>query len=276
MQIKTLIVGIVISVFLASHALGQEEELKAVHTIPLDSGAIWAVDLSQQVYIYQRQNISRWTPQGKLGLEQSIKQIGEIRSIDATNQLKIAVFSEQQQQVCFLDNGLALANDCISLNDLEVEWATLFCTSNQTDRFWIYDQINNELKLLSTSVQQQQQIQNLKQIVDIGVLDLMVEKENNLYIIDEKNVLVHFDIYGTLVNSFELGDFDHIFFTDNAIFGMKDKQLTQLFTFSNNIFNPIPAMMVPEEITEKIVSIRASSDHLYFATQNNLFVYRIK
>lgn len=274
MQIKSFIIGL--TLFLSLQLLGQEEKLDSVYTIPLDSGAVWAVDLSQQVYLYQQQNISRWTPQGKLSLEQSIKQIGEISSIDATNQLKIAVFSEQQQQVCFLDNGLALANDCISLSDFEIEWANLFCTSNQTDRFWIYDQINNELTLLSTSVQQQQQIQNLKQIVDIGALELMVEKENNLYIIDEHNVLVHFDIYGTLINSFELGDFDHIFFTDNAIFGMKNKQLTQLFTFSNNIFNPVPAMMVPEEIPEKIVAVRASSDHLYFATYNKLYVYKIK
>lgn len=276
MQIKSFIIGIVFPVFLSFQLVAQEEKLDSIYTIPLDSGAIWAVDLSQQVYIYQRQNISRYTSSGKLSLEQSIKQIGEISSIDATNQLKIAIFSEQQQQVCFLDNGLALANDCISLNDFEVEWANLFCTSNQTDRFWIYDQINNELTLLSTSVQQQQQIQNLKQIVDIGALELMFEKENNLYIIDEHNILVHFDIYGTLINSFELGDFDHIFYTDNAIFGMKNDRLTQLFTFSNNIFNPVPAMLIPKEITEKIVGIRASSDRLYFSTYTNLYVYRIK
>lgn len=252
-----------------------EETWKKVYSIPIDSGAVWSVDLSQQLYLYQKQNISRWTAQGKKSLEQSIKQMGELSTIDANNQLKIAIFSEQQQQICFLDNGLARTNDFIDLEQFGIEWANLFCTSNQTDRFWIYDQINNELSLLSTAEEQQQKIQNLRQIADLGILELMTEKNNNLYIIDEKNVLAHFDIFGTLVNSFELGDYQLIFFTDTGIFGVKDKKLFQLFTFEHNVFDPVPSLEIPAEITDEIVQIKSSGDKVFFATNKELFVYQI-
>lgn len=275
MLIRKPFLFLLASILVVFGSWSQTETWKKVYSIPIDSGAVWSVDLSQQLYLYQKQNISRWTAQGKKSLEQSIKQMGELSTIDANNQLKIAIFSEQQQQICFLDNGLARTKDFIDLEEFGIEWANLFCTSNQTDRFWIYDQINNELSLLSTAEEQQQKIQNLRQIADLGILTMMTEKNNNLYIIDENNTLAHFDIFGTLVNSFELGDYRLIFFTDTGIFGVKDKQLFQLFTFEHNILDAVPSLAIPAEITDEVVQIRASTDKVFFATNKELFVYQI-
>jgi len=275
MSIRKPFLLLIASFLVVFGSWNQTESWKKVYSIPIDSGAIWSVDVSQQLYLYQNQNMSRWTALGKKSLEQSIKQMGELNTIDANNQLKIAIFSEQQQQICFLDNGLARTNDFIDLEEFGIEWANLFCTSNQTDRFWIYDQINNELSLLSTSTEQQQKIQNLRQITNLGVLVMMVEKNNNLYIIDDKNVLAHFDIFGTLVNSFELGDYKQLFFTDRGIYGIKGKQLFLLFNFDYNTFEEIPSLEIPVEITDEIVKIKSSGDKVFFATKKELFVYQI-
>ena len=257
-------------------AFGQPFSWNKLYDIPLDSGAVWDVDISKQVYIFQQQSITKWTSLGKKSLVQSFKSLGDISGIDANNQLKIAVFSEEQQTLCFLDNALATSSDCISLNDFNIQWADLFATSNQTDRFWIFDQVNSELKLLTTGVQQQQVVQNLKQISDLGTPIMMFERNNNLFIIDDKNQLAQFDVFGTLINTYPLEGYSNYFSNETNVFGLKNNQLYVVFNFTENTMLEIPIAQLPAEISESILSIKASSDYFFFSTKNQLTVFQIK
>lgn len=266
-----------VALLMTSTLTAQEPQWQKLYSIPVDSNVVWSVDISDQLYIFQKQSMSKWSVSGKKMLEQSIKQLGDISSIDANNQLKIAVFSEQQQQVCYLDNALALTNDCIELIDFNVEWAYLFAGSNQTDRFWIYDQVNNELKLLSTAEQQQQVVQNLKQLANLSTPKLLFERNNNLFIIDENNVLAQFDIYGTLVNTFELGAADHFFSSDQVLYGIQGNTLYRLFDYKHSIAERVSVIQLPEDIgASPVVQAKSGTNCFFIATQTELSVFRLK
>jgi len=262
--------------FFVFTANAQEGQWKKLYEIPIDSGAVWSVDISKQPYIYQQQNITKYTSQGKKALVQSFKSLGDISGIDANNQLKIAVFSEEQQRLCFLDNALASSSDCISLDDFEVEWAQLFATSNQTDRFWIFDQVNSELKLITTGEQQQQVVQNLKQISEMGTPEMMIERNNNLYILDDKNQLTQFDVFGTLVTTFLLEDYSNYFVNEGNLFGVKDNSIYVLFNFSENTEAQRKAIDLPADLQDEIVSIKSSGDYFFFSTKNQLTAFQIR
>lgn len=265
-----------IFLFISTLSFGQEWKWEKLYELPLDSGVSWNIDVSKQAYIFQKQSITKYTSQGKKSLVQSFKSIGDISSIDANNQLKIAVFSEEQQTVCFLDNALASTTDCINLSDFNIQWANLFATSNQTDRFWIFDQVNNELKLLTTGEQQQQVIQNLKQVSDLGTPIMLFERNNNLFIIDDKNQLAEFDIFGTLVNTFSLDGYSKFFSNENNIFGIKDNQLFSLFSFEENMPKAQTILSIPDELQVSLVSIQCTGDYFFFCTKTQLSAYQIK
>ncbi len=269
----TVFILSIIGFAISSHA--QNWEWRKLYDLQLDSGAIWSVDVSKQVYIFQQQNITKYTSSGKKSLVQSFKSLGDISGIDANNQLKIAVFSEEQQTLCFLDNALATSSDCISLNDFNIQWADLFATSNQTDRFWIFDQVNSELRLLTTGEQQQQTVQNLKQISDIGTPLMMVERYNNLYILDDKNQLSRFDIFGTLIDIVPFEGYTNYFTSDFNLFGIKNNEIYLLFSFLDGDALEKPVTKIPTELTEELVSIRAIGDCFFFSTKNQLSAYQI-
>lgn len=169
-------------------------------SIPLDSTSIWEVDGSNNAYVISENLIKKYDIKGKLWGQQSIKSIGTIEKIDARNPLKIVVFSEDQQRICYLDNALAVQKECIELNDYDVQLATTFSSSIQTDRVWIYDQLNSEIQLITLRNSQKQSIQNIKGLVDLGEITELIEYNNELFIVDTANQIARFDNFGNFID----------------------------------------------------------------------------
>ena len=184
-------------------ALAQEPSWRKLWTIPTDSTAIWDADETGSLYVVVGNQISKYSQDGKLAMNQSIRSIGTIQKVDAENSLKPTLFSEDQQQVCFLDNALAVQN-CVDLAEQNIQLASQFSSSIQTDRFWVYDQSNSQLILITARNQQQQRVQNLKGLVEFSELHSFEEYNNQLYLIDSENRVLIFDNFGNLTNQWEL------------------------------------------------------------------------
>lgn len=172
--------------------------------IPLVENTVWDVDAGGRLVTAERQLMVQYDSLGKPRLSQSIKSIGTISGISLENRLKIAVLSEEQQQVCFLDNTLSLQSACLDLSENGVVQALFMAQSNQTDRLWIFDQSNSQLRLITLRNQQEQLIQNLQGLLDIGEIRLMTEYNNQLVILaGDKRILV-FDNFGSLVQQIDM------------------------------------------------------------------------
>lgn len=169
--------------------------------LAIDADCTWDADQAGNVYLFREQSISKVDSTGKTLLTQSTKSIGTISKIDAANWLKIAIFSEEQQQICYLDNALGIQPGCIDLTESGVNLAQHFATSSQTDRLWVYDQLNSELQLITIRTNQRQIVQNLKSLVDLGNVVQLVEFDNVLYLLDDRNQVATFDNFGTFIGS---------------------------------------------------------------------------
>lgn len=169
--------------------------------VSLEADDVWDIDQAGNVYLVHQQSISKRDTTGKQLLTQSIKSIGTIAKIDASNWLKIAIFSEEQQQICYLDNALGIQPNCLDLSEWGINLAQNFATSNQTDRIWVYDQLNSELQLITTRNNQRQIVQNLRSLVDIGNVVQLMEFQNKLYLLDNGGNIITFDNFGTFLGS---------------------------------------------------------------------------
>ena len=184
-----------------SFSLRAQQSWKQVWATPVDSTAVWDVDQAGNTYLVNKQTISKLDTVGKQLLTQSTKSMGTIAKIDASNWMKIAIFSEDQQRICYLDNALALQPGCIDLTELGVNLAQHFSTSAQTDRIWIYDQLNSELQLITIRNSQRQIIQNLAALVDLGTVLQLTEFQNKLYLFDNRGQVITLDNFGSFLSA---------------------------------------------------------------------------
>lgn len=167
----------------------------------IDSNDIWSSDVLSNTYITKKETIQKFDSTGKFKFAQSQKSSGRLSSIQPVNTMKVAVFSEEQQEICFFDNTLTPYESCVNLEDAKISYASMMAVSSQPGKFWVYDQLNSRLHLLSLEqTSQSQEIENLKGMLNSLQLHSMFEYSNFLYLIDFKQGVFILDMYGSLVN----------------------------------------------------------------------------
>ncbi|MFN5982884.1 MAG: hypothetical protein ACK476_16640 [Fluviicola sp.] len=188
-------------VFLVQHSFAQD--LSFQWGIPCDSLSIWSVDNLNNLIVQENGTLSKYSSKGQKTYEQSIKQTGDFSSIDGGNGLKIGGFSTEQQQICFFDNTLTLQNECVDLSDFEITTATAFCMSEQTDKFWVYDEMKSELSLMTLRTNQQQKLDNIRNLSTLKEVVRITEFNNQLFLFDRNHILV-LDIFGSFLKDLEI------------------------------------------------------------------------
>jgi hypothetical protein len=178
---------------------------KLLDSAACDSNAVWTVDWIGNLIIQQGGKIDKYDSTGNKLFSQSIKKLGNISAISPVNSMKIALFSEEQQSVCILDNTLTLSQECVDLDRYDIQWASCFSPSGQQEKMWIFDELNNRLLLISTNnTNQFQEIKNVTGILNSSKITEIEELENRLFVKDDEGSLFEFDIYGSLVNVFDM------------------------------------------------------------------------
>jgi hypothetical protein len=249
-----------------------QQAWKELWHLDLDSTAIWDIDPIHQSIIYQNQNIQKRDAKGVIMLQESIKSLGNIQKIDAQNPLKIVLFSEDQQSVCFLDNALALQGDCIYLSDLNVSLAASVSASIQTDRIWIYDEPNSKIELITLRNGQDQLVQNVKGLLNMKSIVNIQEIDNRLYLFDEINQVAWFDQFGNFIDVATLTPYKPIYPIQDyfLIAEGKNIQTVNLDSEFVSFFFAGDALL-----DSKILKMEVSGDRLYIQTQKMLYCYRI-
>ena len=157
----------------------------------------WSVDGLLNVYISKNGAIDKYDSVGTLKFSQSIKALGKMTQLVPINTMKLVHFSEEQQTLCFLDNTLSTLDDCIELIDKNVINASYISSSNQPNKVWVLDNLNSRLLLIPLEGNsQQQEIQNLKGILAIESITQIIERGNNLLVLDPEKGVYVFDMYG--------------------------------------------------------------------------------
>ncbi len=253
-----------------SISFSQRDSLKLQWAFNTDSSSIWSVDELNNVLVQHKSTLIKLNQFGQKVNEQSIKKTGEFAQIDAGNGLKIACFSKEQQTICFFDNTLTQQNNCVELSDFDILTPTVFCQSIQTDKLWIYDEMNSEIVLLTTRSNQVQKLPNLRNISSIESVHFMKEIDNQLYLIGNPNYLLVLDVFGTVVNEYEVLALASPQIIASTLFGLQDGVILAYDFKDKTVSFPFP------ELKERIWSVEFKNNFLYIQTNSALLCYSIQ
>lgn len=203
----------------------QESVWTFVQDYPIEKEAVWTVDGIGNVIVTNRDQLKKYGTDGKIMFEQSQKSFGRINTVELFNTLKLVCFSEEQQTLCFVDNSLTVMDQCIELSDYNVLNATFFATSGQSNKIWVFDQVNSTIQLITLNgLNQNQETKNLSGILDADNIVQMVEIENKLFFVDKEKGVYIFDLYGTLIQRIDRIGVKWIQFSgDNALMLIDDQ-----------------------------------------------------
>lgn len=264
------IIIVYLSLLFCSNALTQDSlSWHQVKQYDIGEDEVWNVDMIGNVYLTKHKEIQKYDTTGKLMFKQSIKAMGKIADIESINTMKIVVFSEEQQSICFFDNTLSKSEECLDLANYNIVYSKWISVSGQPDKIWVMDQMNSKLHLLSLGkTMQSQELINTRGILELKNLIMMHEYNNQLLLVDSDKGLYFLDLYGSLIDHKPIKNV-----VSAGVFNSKVLYLTEqkLFIVSkDNISIPIK---VP---VEGILHFEILNDYVFLRTKNALLKYKVK
>ncbi len=215
--------------FLATQSFGQEKKNKNVtREFAINEESVWHADLLGNLYVADKDLLIKYDTTGQQQYSQSIKSKGRIKAISSINTMRIILFSEEQQTITLTDNTLSEATKTYDLSEFEFGFVTHVAVSSQPNKFWIYDQSEAKLVLLDLSrTNQQQEIENVRGILNATDVLWMKEDNNKLYMFDSDHKLFVFDLYGSLIQSIEFPKASKIEVFRSEIFVLQNDSLSR-------------------------------------------------
>lgn len=250
---------------IAGNVLAQEKSnynWNSLSQINVPKEAVWAVDGLEQIYMADSKEVKKYASDGRLMFSQSIKALGKISQIEPINTMKLLLFSDQQQNLCYFDNTLSRMEKCVELSDRDVFNAHLVARSSQPDKFWVLDELNSSLRLLSIHKNgQEQEIKNLRGILNLDQITQMIERGNRLFLlVPEKGVYI-FDLYGSLIDYFEIKDAQCIDADEEHLFVLsKDVIVIHPLNLDGNLEIELPV--------ENISTFKIQNKKFFFRTES--------
>jgi len=255
----------------AFHVSAQEVDSllwEEFQSVPATKNTTWTIDRFGNHYLCQDGVMLKYDTLSHLTFKQSIKKLGNIKHIMGVNAMKIWVFSEEQQRLCAFDNTLTPVESCLNLSDLGFEYVAQVCPSAQPDRLWILDQVNSRLVQYHLSQHKNAiEISNLKGILSIDEVIKMEESGNNLFISDKNGLIFRLDVYGTLMDAYELGAFIDFTVENNRLLVLYPDRLMAMMLDSGEKYNLTLPVAFP-------TGLELSGMNLYLKTENKILKYR--
>lgn len=162
---------------------------------------IASVDNFGNLFIITPKNeVLKFNQQGKFLWNYTNKTYGDITQLDVTDPLRVILFYAGFQQIVVLNNNLSEISQ-YSFNQNPEQQITLIASANNNG-FWVYDQINRELRKLTNSFTDDLKSGNIYQRNGFDMqANFMVSDEQYVFINDEIEGVRVFDQYGNFVKT---------------------------------------------------------------------------
>ena len=172
----------------------------------VDKNSDIALDNLNNIYIYNKNKIDKYTSKGLKLATYSNNQLGEIDKVDASNPLKTLVLHKDQNVLEILDNTLSTErNTTLDLTNANLYNTSAFTYSAIDNGIWFYDQEIFQIIKIDINLNRNYQSGNLLQLLDLDSLHVIDLKEykNKLYLITPSSVLI-FDNFGAYYSTIHL------------------------------------------------------------------------
>ena len=184
-----------------------------------------SVDNFGNLFVVNPKNeVLKYNPQGKFLWNYTNKTFGDISQLDVTDPLRVILFYAGFQQIVVLNNNLSEISQ-YSFNQNPEKQITLIASANNNG-FWVYDQINRELKKLTNSFTDDLKTGNIYQRNGFDMqANFMVSDEQYVFINDVQEGVRIFDQYGNFVKTAVIDSENEFEINGSVIYFFKNQKL---------------------------------------------------
>lgn len=267
---KTVILSFIIFFQLSASCFSQTLTWKLERTYANENIEAWDITPLEELILSEQGTLHKLDTNFKLAFTQSRKGFGAITKIDARHSLKTLIFSENQQIIGFLDNTLSFQDGKIDLSQLNIGYGTHVCYSDQTSRFWVFDEQNARLvrfEGVKSSVARSE-ISNLRSITYNDMPTSLVERQNQLFLFYEGSGVFVFDYYGSLLRKYTHKEALRIYPTENYLYILKKSTIVRL----NRKTDKEESIALPKDGIE---DLRVFGNNVYFKDKKGVSKYSL-
>jgi len=195
-----------------------------VKEIPIKARLI-ATDKLQQLYVVTAKNdVIKYSPEGKELFRFTNNTLGELTHIDVTNPFSILLYYPDYLTVYTLDRTLNKTGEFnfIDLNLIDVKTVGMSNDNN----VWLYDEVFYKIKKINRSGEVLRESENLTTQFGLQIEpNFILERENILYVNDPMLGIIVFDIYGQYMKTIEIKNLTSFQIMENQLIYQEKDEL---------------------------------------------------
>ena len=229
----------------------------------------WIPDATGNILFFNANNLYK-APKGQLPkFTQSIRATGEITQLLPINAFKTILFSDDQQQLCILDNTFSPNGNCIDLEDFEIQNAKLCAVSARPNLIYVLDEFNSTLLLVDfIDLKVTQSVLNVAALIgrELNIIELK-EHNNELFALNADGSVLVFDMFLNLKGQLS-SKLNALNFWNDYIVELKENKVE--FSSLNN------SQMSYTIKCEEASSLSVHGNSFYFSQNGALTTYELK
>lgn len=234
--------------------------------LPFGTAKFITTDKIGNLYAIADNQILKFSPVGKPLQNFSDMRQGELRTVDASNPLKVLLFYPDMARITLLGTQFA-PQSTIELRNIGIQQPTLACNS-QNNGYWVYDLQDFQLKKIDLNLQLQFQSGNLLQTTGKKIIpNFMMEYDNRVYINDPVNGILVFDQFGSYYKTIQVTGLRSFQFRGNELLYIKENQLKALE------LKLLTERELPLPLSSDIRTFCLTDEKFYLLTTDSLFGY---
>lgn len=241
--------------FLLICQFGLAQSLTPVGMVPYIADRFIGVDNYKNTYFIKDLVINKQGPDGNFVYNDL--QLGRITSVDIINPLKVIVFFQDTNTVVMLDNKLSEI-ERINFNNLPQFMNISTATNAGNKNLWLFNVDTQQLELYNYSAK----LQTVVSQPFPGKLLSQASDFNYCFALTEKKLRA-FNVYGSILNEADSGDFEKIIQQNENLIALKENCLYYLPDFAkrnDEISRETTKLELPEL---EIKDLQLSNDILY-------------
>lgn len=239
-----------------------------IKTIPTEAARFIATDELGNVYLVREDNaLIRYNSDGdSTGNFRSI-QNGELKSIDASNPLRVLLYYGNASKIVLLDRMLSVKNE-LDLKTLQIFNPPV--TGMSADgKIWVYDYVNAKLKkiddllnITNTSNDMRQESQTVPNPSSL------TERDSKVYMTDPRNGIYIFDRFAGYINTLEIKKVERLqVFGSQLVYQQADSLISyDLQTLTSK------TIALPSE--KQFIEARMERNRLFLLFKDRLEIYK--
>ena len=184
--------------------------------------SFFEIDHLGAIYLVQGLELIKFNEDGQQLAVYSDSQLGNVKSIDVSDPLRILIFHSDFNQIVYLDNTLAVIGNEINLYDFSDNETDLVCSS-QKSGFWLYNSIDNQALHISASGTILTKSMLLDSFFDDAEISFIQEHDNNLYLLYSGKGVLCLDQNGQFMRKLSIPGIQGIQFMKNRLVYQTDQ-----------------------------------------------------